>query len=74
MKSAPFNPQYRRPGRRAALPATLAEDLDTCPENLRTTPAFAHLESGEEAIWFAIACVIASLVLYVGVLLSHLAA
>jgi len=32
----------------------------------------AHLEPGDEAIWFAVACILASLMLYTGVLLAHL--
>jgi len=72
MKPSPFNPRFRRPTRGAALPATLAEDLDSSTDNLRPAPAYSHLEAGDEAIWFAVACVLASLMLYTGVLLSHL--
>jgi hypothetical protein len=74
MSPVPFKRQYRRPARSAAVPATLAEDLDPSPDNPRPAPAYSHLEAGDEAIWFAIACVLASLLLYTGVVLSHVGA
>ena len=72
MRPAPFNPRYRRPVRGAALPATFADDLDAFPEGPRPTLPYAHLEPGDEAIWFAVACILASLMLYTGVLLSRI--
>ena len=65
MNPAPV--QHRPRPTTAAL--TLSDDADVYPDAPRPSLPYAHLEPGDEGIWFAIACVACSLILYTAILL-----
>jgi hypothetical protein len=70
MNPAALQPQ-RRIHRSPVVPAALAEDLDACPDNVRTSHPFSHLEPGPEGLLFAAACVLGSGLIYGIVLITQ---